>query len=181
MKCTGVQLPQVRLLESQTSSQRFISDHIGGRSIVPHQIDLLQFGEVVSRPADTIVCMGDTLTHLSHEKVVRALFETVSKRLIPGGRFVLTWRDLSSPPSGLDRFIPVNDKVMICFLENCGQSVLVHDLIQERESDGWRLSKGVYPKLKLPLHSIAGWLDRAGFTIEVQGAERGMQIVAAVR
>lgn len=175
---------EVHAIDASATLLAELAARIGVRPIVPHQMDLLRFGEVLPRSADTIICMGDTLTHLTHEDDVRALFKTVSERLSSRGRFVLSWRDLSSPPTGLDRFIPVrasDDKVMICFLENCGQTVLVHDIIQEREADGWRLSKSVYPKLKLPPDSVAEWLVLAGLAIDAQRSSCGMQVIAGIR
>lgn len=161
-----------------------LRDHAGGRPIVTHEIDLLQFEEVLDTPADTIICMGDTLTHLSNQNDVLRLFGAAANRLKRGGRLVLSWRDLSSPPQGLDRFIPLratDDKVMVCFLEDQGQTVRVHDFIHVREADGWRFHKSAYSKLKLPLAWITEQLASVGLIVDMQRTLRGMHIVAAVR
>jgi transcriptional regulator with AAA-type ATPase domain len=64
--------------------------------------------QVVGDRAKRTSCMGDTLTHLSSRSEVSNLFQSVARALKPGGRFVVTYRDLASVELlGLDRFIPV--------------------------------------------------------------------------
>ncbi len=146
-----------------------------GRPITPLIGDLRQFDALVREPADTIICMGDTLTHLRHQDDVIGLFETVATSLRPGGRLCLSWRDLSHSPDGLDRFIPVHgddQRVMMCFLEDHGETVLVHDLVHVRADDGWTMHKSAYPKLKL----APAWLREALRAVDLTpGAERTMR------
>ena len=111
--------------------------------------DVLESGS-----AQTVVCMGDTLTHLPDAESVRRLFDTAFRMLAGGGRFVLTFRDLSVSLEGLDRFLPVfgdADTVMMCFLEDDGpDAVRVHDLVNRRGPDNtWTLQKSSYRKLRL--------------------------------
>ena len=51
--------------------------------------------------------MGDVLTHLESHQDVSGLLADAFAALAPGGRLVLTFRDMSEALSGLDRFIPV--------------------------------------------------------------------------
>lgn len=63
--------------------------------------------------ADVVVCMGDTLTHLSGRQEVATLFRSAERILKPGGLFVISFRDLaSSELAGLDRFVPVRSERM---------------------------------------------------------------------
>jgi SAM-dependent methyltransferase len=118
--------------------------------------------------AEVVLCMGDTLTHLASHADVPRLFAAVHRVLAPGGRFVLTFRDLSGGVTGLDRFFPVHgdaQRVMTCFLEYEPETVVVHDLIHVREGGGWKLLKGCYRKLRLAPDRIAADMMAAGFTV----------------
>jgi hypothetical protein len=83
--------------------------------------------------------MGDTITHLDTKDAVETLIRLVFDALTPGGKFVVSYRDLSTETTGLDRFIPVDAderKVMTCFLEfDRSDTVLVHDLVYSRKGD----------------------------------------------
>jgi SAM-dependent methyltransferase len=132
--------------------------------------------------ADAVVCMGDTLTHLSQRELVPRLFSEVSGALRRGGRFVLTYRDLSSELQGVDRFIPVRstaDKIMTCFLEYHPGIVVVHDLVHTRENGSWKLAKSCYPKLRLAVDDVRQELVRAGFEVYVTENVRGMSVLAS--
>ena len=134
--------------------------------------------------ADVVVCMGDTLSHLPTREHVPRLFSEVFHALRPDGRFVLTFRDLSSELRGADRFIPVRstaDKIMTCFLEYGPDTVMVHDLIHVRDGASWRLLKSSYPKLRLPTHETRRNLEDVGFEIYAQEAVRGMSVLAMRR
>lgn len=159
-----------------------LSGHIGDRPISTHEADMMTFDEIVGGPVDTIVCMGDTLTHLSSKMDVENLLGTIASALTEGGRAILSWRDLSSPAEGLDRFIPVrstDDRIMVCFLEDAIETVIVHDLVHERGPDGWKLQKSAYPKLKLS----PGWMTEAlkdvGMACHYERTFRGMTVLAA--
>jgi hypothetical protein len=110
------------------------------------------------------------------------LFSEVCEALRQGGRFVLTWRDLSSELQGVDRFIPVRntaDKIMTCFLDYQPGLVVVHDLVHTREGGSWKLAKSCYPKLRLTVDDVRRELAQAGFDIYAVDNVRGMSILAA--
>lgn len=128
-------------------------------------------------------CMGDVLTHLeSFDKVV-ALFMKVYESLEPGGRFVITFRDLTYTLKGIDRIIPFQSdeqKIMTTFLEYQGDYVNVHDIIYIRIESGWRLKKGVYKKLRIGTDQAQNFLKDAGFKIDYCGDENGfVRIIAS--
>lgn len=139
--------------------------------------DLAQPADIESRigtaPFGVAVCMGDTLTHLATVREVAALFAKVADWLTPGGLLVLTWRDLSQPHYGVDRFIPVvlsDERMMTCFLDHDRpDSVLVHDLVHARGADGaWQLSKSSYRKLRLSPDVVGRLAEDNGFIISLQ-------------
>jgi 2-polyprenyl-3-methyl-5-hydroxy-6-metoxy-1,4-benzoquinol methylase len=128
-------------------------------------------------PADVIVCMGDTLTHLASERDVFALFAHVRAGLAPGGHFVVEYRDLGAPRAGCARFVPVRadaDRILTCFLEHGATHVEVHDLLYTRTEAGWALTCSAYPKLRLPEADIAAWLHEAGLRVASQTVSRGL-------
>lgn len=159
-----------------------LREHAGDKPVFTHECDLMQFQEVLDTQADTILCMGDTLTHLPATDDVTALFHAVTENLSEGGQFLLSWRDLSAPPKGLDRFIPLrmaDDRLMTCFLEDQGEKVLVHDLVHIRDGDTWRLDRSAYQKLKLSPAWVKASLAAAGLPVIKEETVRGMSIIAA--
>ncbi len=169
-------------------SCRALLDELKGRAnglpITHHESDLRRFDHCVAAPVDTIVCMGDTLTHLERRDDVSALIDTIASALTPGGRCILSWRDLSAPPKGLDRFIPLRhdpDRIMTCFLEDQGETVLVHDLVHVLGPEGWRFERSAYPKLKLAPDWVRSQMTKAGLPPYFERTVHGMIILAAMR
>lgn len=144
--------------------------------------DLSKLSEFVSpATAQVVVCMGDTITHLDSKDAVEKLLRSVADTLMPGGKFVVTYRDLSAEVTGLDRFIPVyadGDKVMTCFLEfDRPDAVLVHDLLYSREGQQWRFEKSSYRKLRLPADWLVDAMARVGFSVHRGQAGRLLRLV----
>ena len=144
--------------------------------------DLLKLSELVSpATASAVVCMGDTITHLGSKDAVEELLRSVFDALIPGSKFVLSYRDLSAGASGLYRFIPVysdESKVMTCFLEfDRPDAVLVHDLVYSREGEQWHFEKSSYRKLRLPVEWLENAMIRVGFSVQRGQAGRLLRLV----
>jgi len=131
--------------------------------------DLLSFDRCCPGPIELVVCMGDTLTHLSTRKTIRRLLRKVFKTLETGGRLILSFRNLSVELTGLDRFISVrNDASIIfaCFLEYEKNQVKVHDIVYQRKHDRWGLKKSFYKKIRIAPQWIKEVLQGLGFNIE---------------
>ena len=161
-----------------------LRDHAADRPIVTYERDLLSFAEVLDGYADMIVCMGDTLTHLASKSDASALFANIASCLSDGGRLVLTWRDLSSPPAGLNRFIPLrstDDKMMVCFLEDQGETVMVHDLVHVRGEAGWQFERSAYPKLKLSPAWVRDQLVAVDLSVAHEETLHGLSVIVATR
>jgi SAM-dependent methyltransferase len=144
--------------------------------------DLSKLSEYVSPgAAQVIVCMGDTITHLGSKDAVEELFRSAVDALAPGGRLVMSYRDLSAEAVGLDRFIPVysdEGKIMTCFLEfDRPDAVLVHDLVYSREGSQWLLEKSSYRKLRLPVDWLENAMVRVGFVVHKGQAGRLLRLV----
>jgi SAM-dependent methyltransferase len=137
-----------------------------------------------SRTFSAVVCMGDTLTHLPGTDAVGQLFRDVRDVLGDDGWFAISWRDLTVPLHGVDRFLPVrsdDDTILTCFLEDAGSHVRVHDVIHQRSETGvWDQSVSSYDKLKLAPADVASLLADAGFTDPlVERGPRGLWVVVA--
>jgi SAM-dependent methyltransferase len=136
--------------------------------------------------AEVVVCMGDTLTHLPAKADVSALLLDAARTLAPGGRLVLTYRDLSRPLHGTDRFIPVratDDKVLTCFLEYLdADTVVVHDLLHVRSGSDWSFRASGYPKLRIGADWVRDECIAAGLSVDRDfTGPRGMQVLHAVK
>ena len=142
-------------------------------------LDALEMGS----EATVAVCMGDTLTHLDSKDSVRRLFAAVLHKLVRGGRFAITYRDLSVALAGADRFLPVrsdDEKIMTCFLEyESDDYVVVNDIVHVREAKGWRMEKSSYRKLRLSAAWVAQALCDEGFRIRSQGMAGRLALIVA--
>jgi SAM-dependent methyltransferase len=145
-------------------------------AVEPVRADLRTALPELVRPgsAGAVVCLGDTLTHLPTRGDVAALLHAIATALAPGGTAVLSYRDLTVPLTGTDRFLPVRateDRIMTCFLEYAGDyddyTVVVHDLVHTRRGpgDAWTLRAGSYRKLRLAHAWVREQCRRAGLRV----------------
>jgi SAM-dependent methyltransferase len=145
-----------------------------GLPIEAVEADLRRFRACLTEPAATIVCMGDTLSHLEAREEVRALLADCAASLGRGGTLVLEFRDLTSLPV---RFVPVRsdeERILTCVLEEQGEHVAVHDLLYERREAGWAMSVSSYRKLRLSPTGVQADCIAAGLEIASIGVERGL-------
>jgi SAM-dependent methyltransferase len=154
--------------------------------VFAHEASISYLGKIVGAgTADLVVCMGDTLTHLTSEADVSDLFEACKLALAEGGVLVLTFRDYTKPLIGTERFIPVRstaDRIMTCFLEYQPQNVIVHDIVHTRVGDQWQQSISAYPKLRLLPDQLEANLTSIGFDVLPNaGAGRMVSVVARKR
>lgn len=145
--------------------------------------DLRDFPTFVEKTSvDAVVCMGDTLTHLNDLSDVWKLFQDAHEVLRSDGRLALTFRDLSTELTGLDRFLPIradDQRIMTCALEYEPDCVVVTDLIHIHAGNGWTLHKSSYRKLRLDSASVTKELAGIGFVVDHDGAIGGMRVIAA--
>ena len=139
--------------------------------------DLLSFRAHLTGKAAAVLCMGDTLTHLSEHTHVDFLAQEVHESLQPGGQFVLSFRDYSVALEGVSRFIPVRSderRILTCFLEYEEDTVVVHDILHERAGDAWETRVSSYRKLRLSPDRVIASLETCGFEVRRQTGLRGM-------
>ena len=170
-----------RVLAIDSSSQLLseLQASAAGLPVQVHCDELLAFAQRLSpgeRP-DLVICMGDTLTHLSSLGSITELSLSVASCLARGGRFIATFRDYTRLPSGTARFIPVRSdqhRILMCFLEECGDHVQVHDVLHERVSDSWATKVSSYQKLRLRPETVAEIFAAAGLRSRLEPGPRGM-------
>jgi SAM-dependent methyltransferase len=105
-------------------------------------------------PFAVIVCLGDTLPHLPSHDAVSTFLRDAAAALAPGGRLVLSFRDLAADPVGTHRALLVRsdtDAMLTCVLDHLdADTVRITDLLHTRAPDGaWSLESSSYPKLRL--------------------------------
>ena len=133
-------------------------------------------------PFETVVCMGDTLTHLDSFERVESLLKSARANLASSGVLVLGFRDLTRELFGIDRAIPVRhdpDRIMTVFLEYAAEHVHVHDIIYVRENGVWALTKSAYKKLRLGSERVIELLHAIGFQRVDHTVERGFSTIVA--
>jgi len=161
-----------------------LSQHSGSLPITPLQGDLRELGEFPDESHQVVVCMGDTLIHLPARSDIPPLFREIKRILKPGGKVIISFRDLSAELEGLDRFVPVKsdpDRIMTCVLEYETETVLVTDLFYERTQSGWSFHKSSYRKIRIAPSAVAEELRGAGLTVTFRDIIAGFQIIAAVK
>ncbi len=144
--------------------------------------DLSNFSNYVRDNIELVVCMGDTLTHLESLENAAALVQQAHDALLPGGRLILSFRNLSAELVGLDRFIPVRSDdttLFTCFLEYEKNTVKVHDIVYEKSKGQWVMHKSAYRKLRICPQWTQSTLQQTGFTIEHYSEKNGLIFIIA--
>ena len=130
--------------------------------------DLLSYLQRSRHQAELIVCMGDTITHMESIDQLALLVQQMSSHLEPGGKIVLSFRDLTKELQGDERFIPVkNDdsRILTCFLEYFPHHVMVHDILYEKQGGKWIQKVSSYPKLRLDVALLMDLLQKNGIQL----------------
>jgi SAM-dependent methyltransferase len=155
-----------------------LGEHAAGATVVEDDLIAFVAGAGDAR-WDVIMCLGDTLTHLTTTADVARLLEGCARHLGPGGRLVLSYRDSTRLADvGVARFREVARdarRTMHCLLEPIDDLHLrVTDLVTEVLPDGPRTRISDYVKLRLAPGRVAAWASAAGLTLAAEDEERGM-------
>jgi SAM-dependent methyltransferase len=140
--------------------------------------DMLLFQTYITEKAYAFVCMGESLTHLASLSEVYQLFCSVYDTLLPGGKFLIQFKDLTKRLYGTDRFLPVKSDdrtVFTCFLEwedneceedGSGRLIKVTDLVHVKKGIGaWELCTSSYMKLGITRQTCTSFAKKAGFSV----------------
>jgi SAM-dependent methyltransferase len=174
----------VLAIDSSSYLLEQLKAHAGILPITAVEDDLLAFQRYLDRPADVILSMGDTLTHLPNRNAALQLFTLAAASLRPGGRFIATFRDYTQALVGNGRFIPVKsdaDRILACFLEYATDHVDVHDMLHERNGDAWQLRVSAYRKVRLAPQWVSASLHDRDFAVRTEPGLAGMVRVIATK
>lgn len=166
----------VTAIDLDTKLLDVLTSNVGELPVKIVRDDLVDFDKHIDAKVELIVCMTDTIIHLESKDRVISLFEKVVASLEDGGKFIITFRDLSYELSELDRFIPVksdSDIIFTCFLEYEPEKVKVHDLVYMRKDSQWSLNKSYYRKLRLSKEWVDEQLLATGFSHIESTVDRG--------
>jgi hypothetical protein len=114
--------------------------------------------------------------------MVSLLFKKVFAALEPGGKFVITFRDLSHELKEIDRFLQVRsdyNTIFTCFLEYEPEHVKVHDIVYRKADGKWDMFKSFYRKLRLSKKWVEENLIKCGFKIKLSDFENGFITIIA--
>ena len=157
------------------------------RDTLPIQViedDLLAFRRHLTTEVQIVLCMGDTLTHLTDSETVLQLISAVAEALRVGGQFIITFRDYSHELTGEQRFISVrsdDSRILTCFLEYAGSYIIVHDILNELDLSGWHLHVSSYRKLRITPEWICTALKSSGFEVQCEPGMTGMIRLVSTR
>ncbi len=174
----------VLAIDSSASMLRSLEALREGATVRTVCDELLAFPAYVDGPLDTILCMGDSITHLPDARAVDLVTRSAAAALKRGGAFVVSLRDHSVPLRGDQRFIPVRGdgkRLLVCFLEQEETHVLVHDILHELAPSGWTTKISGYRKLRLPIAQLARSMTSAGFRVRREDGIGGWVRLVATR
>lgn len=164
-------------VDSSAELLQELQTYAGSLPIRTVEADLLSFPDHLAGSAETILCMGDTLAHLSSQQAIESLFSKASASLAPGGLFAVSFRDYTTPLTRESRFIPVRsdaDRIFTCFLDYGSEWVDTYDLVYERRGAHWIQRVSSYRKLRLTPEWVAARLRAAGFQVRQEAGLAGM-------
>lgn len=154
-----------------------LEDNRGNEQIEIIESDILKFSAYADKKPELITCMGDTLTHMPDIESVENLISNCTHELIPGGKLIITFRDLSFELKGKERFIPVRSesyRVFTCFLEYHDDHTVVYDIVNELINSRWQQRVSSYKKLIISEEEMRKLLVDKGLLIEFQSKEQGL-------
>jgi SAM-dependent methyltransferase len=178
----SIALEQLGFKVTAVDTSQELLEELGERSksVKTHCRDIRDLSFARAQSPELVACMGDTITHLDSVDEFRSLISEAYQVLVPEGLLVLTFRDLSVPRMGVDRFIPVRsdgDRILTCFLEDNGDWVTVTDLLHYRNGSEWSLSKSSYQKIKLTLADAVQSAEQTGFRVQSETLPSGMNVM----
>lgn len=164
-------------VDSNVALLRELRANAGALPIRAVEADLVDFPQHIAGSPETILCMGDTLAHVPSKPAIESLFHKVARVLAPGGSFVLTFRDYTTPLTHEHRFIQVRsdaERIFTCFLDYASEHVDVYDLVYERRGASWSQRVSSYRKVRLAPEWVTAALRNTGFQVTREAGLSGM-------
>jgi SAM-dependent methyltransferase len=156
-----------------------------GLDVVPVRAELSDVERFAAfGPFDTILCVGDTLTHLRSLYVVDELIDDLARMLSPAGLLILEFREQPRELSGQDAVLTLRaecDRIMQCVLHFEPECVWVTDVVHEWADGKWRVIKSSYPKLRLSAARIVARAAAAGLQVQSDALRAGRRVLVLTR
>ncbi len=174
----------VRAIDFNQQLLEELKERIGHRTIEAVDAHLLEYLYAVRCRPELIVCMGDTLTHLSGPDQVEELIALSSQKLERGGKLIVSYRELMNELTNEKRFVLVNsdeNRIHSCYLEYLPGFVKVFDVLLEREGNAWKQSVSWYPKLRIAVSRIISLFEKYGLSLLKKEVILGMTNLVAVK
>ena len=179
---------RVTAVDTSAELLEHLDESARGLPIRTVNADLLEFMPQDHSSYNAILCMGDTLMHLPSAEDVDELLALSADALAFGGVLVLTFRDYSTTLRDEERFIPVKgdeDRILTCFLDFGETSLLVHDIVHERNRNPhagtWTTRVSAYRKLRIAPQNLIERLAGLGLNVRREAGVRGMVRLVATR
>ncbi|MBM9589865.1 class I SAM-dependent methyltransferase [Leptospira sp. 201903075] len=131
--------------------------------------DILSVAKFQHKGPTLLLCMGDTITHLSSKEEIKEFLKSCYECLNPNGKLLLSFRDYSQNLEGDSRFIPVmsdDTKIHTCILEYEENRIRVTDQLYTKKNNLWEMSISSYFKVRLQKEECLHYLEGLGFQIE---------------
>jgi SAM-dependent methyltransferase len=159
----------VTAVDTSETLLKELAEVCAGLPVKTLQADLLdeaRFAEL--GPFVLVLCVGDTLTHLSSMKDVDKLIRTAARVLAPGGALLLQFREQPKDLSPQDSVIKMRaerDRIMQCVLHFEVDRVWVTDVAHEWNGQAWITTKSTYSKLRISTEAVLEIATTAGLNV----------------
>jgi SAM-dependent methyltransferase len=159
----------VTAVDTSDALLKELGEVCAGLPVKTVQSDLLdetKFAEL--GPFMLVLCVGDTLTHLSSVKEADRLIRMAARLLMPGGALLLQFREQPrdlSPQESVITMRSERDRIMQCVLHLDPERVWVTDIVHEWNGQAWLTTKSTYPKLRLSTDALLEIATSAGLNI----------------
>lgn len=174
----------VKAIEYNLQMLDELKARIGNRNIEVEDAHLLEYLYSVRVKPELIVCMDDTITHLSGHDRVEELIVLSSQTLERGGKLVISYREFAQELINEKRFIQFNSdesRLHTCYLEFLPGYVKVFDIVNEWEHGKWKQTVSWYPKLRIAISRILSLIEKYGLRLEKKEVIEGMTYLIAVK
>jgi SAM-dependent methyltransferase len=165
----------VLAVDTSDALLRELAEVCAGTTVTPLQADLLDEPKFSGLgPFTLVLCVGDTLTHLTSAQDVDRLIRMAARLLVPGGALLLQFREQPRELSPQESVITIRserDRIMQCVLHFesgvANPRVWVTDVVHEWNGNAWLTIKSSYPKLRLSTDDLLEIATSAGLNIRL--------------
>jgi SAM-dependent methyltransferase len=148
-----------------------LAEVCAGFGVAPVQSDLLDDRSYRTQaPFALILCVGDTLTHLSTRADVSRLINMCESLLAPDGALLLQFREQPQDLRPQDSSFVLRsdrDRIMECILHFEPDRVWVTDVVHEWVDPMWRTIRSTYPKLRISADTVVAQAIAAGLAVHL--------------